>query len=86
MGVITGVGGGLIRDVITGHPTILLSRELYITPILVGGSLYLWLRDAPFVEPGEATIAGATAIAVLRAGAIMWGWAFPDWLTWRQSK
>jgi hypothetical protein len=38
------------------------------------------------VEPGEATIAGATAIAVLRVGAIMWGWAFPDWLTWRQSK
>jgi hypothetical protein len=44
------------------------------------------LRAAPFVEPGEATIAGATAIAVLRAGAIMWGWAFPDWLTYRQSK
>jgi len=86
MGVITGVGGGLIRDVITGHPTILLSRELYITPILVGGALYLLLRDAPFLDRGEATIAGATAIAVLRAGAIMWGWAFPDWLTYRQSR
>ena len=86
MGVITGVGGGLIRDVITGHPTILLSRELYITPILAGGSLFLLLRGAPFLEPGEATIAGATAIAVLRAGAIMWGWAFPGWLTYRQSR
>ena len=86
MGVITGVGGGLIRDVITGHPTILLSRELYITPILAGGGLYLLLRGAEFLEPGEATIAGAVAIAVLRAGAIMWGWAFPDWLTFRQSR
>src|SRR4051794_25589134 len=32
MGVLTACAGGIIRDVIGGEPTILLRRELYITP------------------------------------------------------
>ena len=34
-GVLTGIGGGLIRDVLAGRPTLLMSREIYATPILL---------------------------------------------------
>jgi hypothetical protein len=36
---------------------------------------------------GTAVFAATGALyLLLRAGAIMWGWAFPDWLTYRQSR
>ena len=35
MGVLTGIGGGLLRDVLAGRPTLLMSREIYATPILL---------------------------------------------------
>jgi len=86
MGVITGIGGGIIRDVLTGQPTLLMRRELYMTPILLGGTLYVvlylgaWL-DAPFTE--WLAILFMTAV---RLGAIRFGWSFPDWLTYRPRK
>jgi uncharacterized membrane protein YeiH len=83
MGVITGIGGGLIRDVLTGHPTLLMRRELYMTPILVGGALFVALRGAGPVPAQFAVVAGIVVIGSLRAGAIRFGWAFPDWLTYR---
>jgi uncharacterized membrane protein YeiH len=32
MGVLTGIGGGLIRDVLAGRPTLLMGRDIYATP------------------------------------------------------
>ena len=83
MGVITGIGGGLLRDVITGHPTILLRRELYMTPILLGGVLYMRLRESAILDPGHAMLTAAAIIAVVRIAAIRFDWEFPGWLTYR---
>ena len=44
MGLITGIGGGLVRDLLTGRPTLLLSQELYATPVLIGCVVYSLLR------------------------------------------
>ena len=33
MGVLTSIGGGLARDVLAGRTTLLMSREIYATPI-----------------------------------------------------
>ncbi|PSN10223.1 trimeric intracellular cation channel family protein [filamentous cyanobacterium CCT1] len=68
MGLITSVAGGIIRDVVTHRPTLLLSRELYATPIVLGGMLYvvlLHLMPSPvcrFVAMG--VIFGIRAIAI----------------------
>jgi len=83
MGVITGIGGGLIRDVLTGQPTILMRRELYMTPLLVGGALYVALLASAVVAPALASLLAIAAISIVRLGAIRWGWAFPDWLTYK---
>lgn len=86
MGVITGIGGGVIRDVLTGQPTLLMRRELYMTPLLFGGLLYVSLRAAGPVDPSLAALLSMLLITGVRLGAIRWGWAFPDWLTYRPLK
>jgi uncharacterized membrane protein YeiH len=83
MGTITGIAGGIIRDVLTGNPTLLLRRELYMTPILLGAATYVALQ-----LPGALTDAAAAVIAIgvltaFRCAAIRFGWAFPDWLTYK---
>ncbi len=83
MGVITGIGGGIMRDLMTGQETILMRRELYMTPILLGGMLYIALRGAGILEPAPAAWLAMTAIAAIRLAAIRWGWSFPEWLTYR---
>lgn len=39
MGMVTAVGGGVIRDVLAGRVPVVLRSELYATPALVGASL-----------------------------------------------
>lgn len=46
MGVLTSIGGGIVRDVLAGRTSLLMSREIYATPILLGCTLYVLLRDA----------------------------------------
>ena len=45
MGVLTSIGGGIVRDVLAGRVSLLMSREIYATPILLGCTLYVLLRD-----------------------------------------
>jgi uncharacterized membrane protein YeiH len=46
MGLLTSIGGGIARDVLAARPSLLMSREIYATPILFGCSLYVLLRSA----------------------------------------
>lgn len=86
MGIITGIGGGIIRDLLTGQPTILLNRQLYMTPILIGGVLYIGARQTTEIPQLYVSLLAMSTIAFVRLGAIRWGWGFPDWLTYRPLK
>jgi uncharacterized membrane protein YeiH len=83
MGVITGIGGGIIRDLLTGQPTILMRRELYMTPLLIGGILQVGALQSGLLMPTQASMLAVAVMAFARLGAIRWGWAFPDWLTYK---
>ena len=86
MGVITGIGGGVLRDLLTGQPTILLRRELSMTPIIIGGALYVVVRNNAGLPPLYVSLPAILVITGVRFGAIRWGWAFPEWLTYRPAK
>jgi uncharacterized membrane protein YeiH len=86
MGVVTGIGGGVLRDMLTGQPTIFTQRELFMTPILIGGALYCVMRKNADLAPLHVSLLGIAAITLVRLGAIRWHWAFPDWLTYRPAK
>jgi len=76
MGVLTATFGGVIRDVLAHEPSVLLQRELYVTPALAGATTFvaLGLLDAPTIPAG---IAGFAVALVIRAGAILWKWSLP---------
>lgn len=76
MGVMTATFGGIIRDVLAGVPSILLSRELYITPAIVSAAVFVSLRLIGF----DWTLASAVAVAlgfIVRGGAMLWAWRLP---------
>jgi uncharacterized membrane protein YeiH len=77
MGTITGVAGGMIRDVLSAEiPLILRKGELYASVAIAGATLYLLLEGiaVPRPLPGLAAMA---AIVALRVGAILWHWHLP---------
>lgn len=85
MGVLTGIGGGLIRDVLAGRPTLLMSREIYATPILLGCIAFVLLHAATPPFPYAALI-GIAIIFGVRGFAIYRHLEMPSWLTHRDSE
>jgi uncharacterized membrane protein YeiH len=86
MGVLTGIGGGLIRDLLAGQPTLLMRRELFMTPIILGGLIYVAVRGGTDYPQQPVALIAIAVITGVRFGAIRWGWAFPDWLTYRPAR
>ena len=80
MGVITGIGGGLIRDALAGRETLLVSRDIYATPIVFGCSIFVMLRT---LVPAfaNADVVGMALIFAIRALAIHQHLQMPRWLT-----
>jgi uncharacterized membrane protein YeiH len=76
MGVLTSTFGGVIRDVLAHQPSILLRRELYVTPALIGAAVFVGL-DAVAVPLTVAGVMGFLAAFSVRAGAILFGWQMP---------
>lgn len=78
LGVVTGVGGGIIRDLMVGRvPVIFRKGELYAIPALAGAAI-----AATGVEPGvpPAVIAAPAAAATIgwRLLALQRGWTAPS--------
>jgi uncharacterized membrane protein YeiH len=76
MGTITGVAGGVLRDVLTAEiPLILRRGRFYATAAIAGTVLYLVLEV--FVARPIAALGGMSAIAALRIAAIHWDLSLP---------
>jgi len=81
MGLLTGIGGGLIRDLLAGRPTLILSRELYATPLLAGTGLYVVLHGLGVPSLETNALLAIALIVALRCAALRWGWHMPEALT-----
>jgi uncharacterized membrane protein YeiH len=77
MGTITGVAGGMLRDVLCAEiPLILRRGQLYASSTLVGATLYLVLERAG-VARDPAALIGMGTIVVVRFAAILWRLELP---------
>lgn len=77
MGTITGVAGGVFRDVLTTEiPLVMRPGRLYATAAIIGAVSYLLLEGLG-VPPGMAALAGMGIIAGLRLAAILWRLELP---------
>lgn len=83
LGVVTAIGGGLIRDVLAGRQNLLMKRELYAVPVLLGCTAFVFVLE---YLPEYALAGGAACwliTFVFRAAAIRWRLSVPDWLATR---
>jgi uncharacterized membrane protein YeiH len=80
LGVVTAIGGGLMRDVLAGRKNLLMSKELYAIPVMLGCTLYVLILE---FLPQYAVSGGFVCIAlifIMRSAAIMKNLSVPDWL------
>jgi len=76
MGTITGVAGGVLRDVITAQVPLILRRDIYATAAIVGVALYLLLQAFGLQRSGAFGV-GIVVVVALRLIAIRWGLQLP---------
>lgn len=82
MGVVTGITGGMIRDVLTGRMPLLLGNEFYATPALFGTVLFI-IFDGLLGTTEISRLLGIGTIFLFRVFAIRWNIYYPSWLTYR---
>lgn len=74
VGVITGVGGGMLRDIFAGKIPIIFQTDIYATASVVGvlafAGLYRW-------NGYVATALGSIIILLIRILAIKFNWSLP---------
>lgn len=76
VGVLTAVGGGILRDLLAGDTPVIFQREIYATAALLGSALFVLLARAGV--PGEvAGLVGFGAASGLRLVSVWRGWNIP---------
>ena len=75
LGTITGVGGGLMRDMMAGDRPYIFVKHVYACASMLGACVcvFLWERAGS----GLAMLAGAMCVIVLRLLAIKFRWNLP---------
>ena len=76
MGTITGVAGGMIRDVICNVIPMILQKEIYATAAILGGSLFAFLQYLGW-PVNIALISAILGALTLRLAAIYWRVSLP---------
>jgi uncharacterized membrane protein YeiH len=77
LGMVTGIGGGMTRDVLLAEIPQVLRSDLYAVAALAGASVVV-LGDAHGFPYAMSAVAGAAACFALRFMAIRHGWHLPS--------
>lgn len=85
LGILTGVGGGVVRDILVSEvPTILRPTELYAVAAMCGGLTVVAAR-AMGLPNQVGALAGVAVCFALRGLAIKRGWRLPVVGEWRRA-
>ena len=76
LGGLTGIGGGMVRDVLVAESPTVLRAELYAVAALAGASVVV-IGSLLQLPSTPVAIAGAAVCFGLRLGAIWHGWRLP---------
>lgn len=74
LGVISGVGGGVIRDVLAGRRIAVFTGEVYALAALAGSLTFLATRG---LGPLAPFLLGVGVVLLIRLGAVALGWRVP---------
>ena len=76
IGATTAIGGGVLRDVLVNEMPLLLQKDLYATPALVGAGLLVGAEAIGLPYPW-GLVAGTVTATSLRLLALLRGWNLP---------
>jgi uncharacterized membrane protein YeiH len=77
LGMLTGVGGGIVRDVLLAEIPVVLRSDLYAVAALVGAAIVAGGHLLQVPAPVSALSGGVICFG-LRLMAIRWGWRLPQ--------
>ena len=75
VGTITGVGGGLLRDMMAGIPPAIFVKHVYACASIVGSFAFAFLYDK--IRPEHAMLVGFCCVILIRFLAIHFKWNLP---------
>jgi uncharacterized membrane protein YeiH len=75
LGAMSASFGGVLRDVFCAETPVILSKEIYVTAALAGGTAFV--LAAPVLGFGIAALVGFAVGLVLRVLAMRHGWSLP---------
>ncbi|HET6585310.1 MAG TPA: trimeric intracellular cation channel family protein [Nannocystaceae bacterium] len=76
LGMISGIGGGIVRDVLTAQVPTLLRSEIYAVAALAGGLVVVG-GAAMHIDSTAVALLGITVCVTLRLLALYRGWKLP---------
>ena len=78
-GVVTGVGGGILRDVLASEVPLVFRRRspFYVVAALLGSGLIVWLASMG-AAGGIGMFGTATLIFLIRMAGLRYGWHIPN--------
>ena len=75
VGVVTGVGGGILRDILAGNTPYIFIKHFYACASIIGAVVCILLWK--FVGQSVAILGGAATVIVLRLLAAHYRWSLP---------
>ena len=77
LGMLTAIGGGIVRDVLLAHVPQVLRTEVYATASIAGGSIAVAGHIWPIVPTSYTMVLGAVVCIGLRCLAMRYNWKVP---------
>jgi uncharacterized membrane protein YeiH len=77
LGMLTGIGGGMVRDLLLAEVPIVLRADLYAVAALAGAAIVAG-GSVLHLTPVVTTICGGAVCFGLRLMALRWGWRLPS--------
>jgi uncharacterized membrane protein YeiH len=76
LAALTGVGGGMIRDLLAGETPLVLKADFYATATIIGGIIF-FLLDGAAISPTTNSAVTFAVTLLLRLLAIQYKWQLP---------
>jgi uncharacterized membrane protein YeiH len=77
LGCLTGIGGGVLRDLLALTHPVVLHREIYAVASLGGAAVLAWMNYAG-LPPAASVVACGAAVVTIRLLSLHYGWALPS--------
>lgn len=86
LGMITGVVGGVVRDMLLNRIPLIFRKEIYATACLVGGGAYLLLREYTNISDPLSQVFTILLIVAIRTLAVKYHWEMPKFYLNEKSR